>query len=143
MYSTFTLHPKINNLRRDQNMRRSWTAAEEECLLSHIEAHKGSNGQWLKDSSKAVEQVMVELEAVKPSGEMPLSKRQIRDKIRGIATRIPERRLAKPGTIFSKGPAALNLREKLNVGAGRRTANNTAETVQLLKVFDRLLCHTQ
>jgi hypothetical protein len=100
-------------------MRRSWTADEEECLLNYLELHKGSKGKWIKDSEKATKEVMLQLEAIKLSGAVYLTERKIKDKIRTLATQIPERRMAKPRTIFLRGPAALKLRGRLYEAVGR------------------------
>jgi hypothetical protein len=115
-------------------MRRSWTADEEECLLNHLELHKGSNGKWVKDSKKATKEVMLQLEAIKSSGEVFLTQQKIKDKIRTLATQIPERRMAKPQTIFLRGPAALKLRGRLYEAVGRTSHDVTAGPSHTIEV---------
>ncbi len=121
-------------------MRRSWTASEEECLLNHIEFHKGFNGKWTEDIGKAIEEVKSELDAIKPLGAVLLTKQNIRDKIRGIARRVRERigRFAKPRTIFLKGPVELKVRDKLNLGTKQTHPDITAKPTQAIQVCNCL-----
>jgi hypothetical protein len=120
-------------------MRRTWRADEEECLLNHLELHKGSNGKWVKDSRKATKEVILLLEAIKPSTAISLTERNIKDKIRTLASQIPGRRMAKRQTIFLTGPAALKLRGRPNEVVGRTSRDITAGPSQAIVVCRPLL----
>lgn len=109
------------------SMPRLWTAQEADCLLNHIERHKGPEGKWIKNFSEAVEEVQLQLRSIKPSGVASLSKESIRWKIRTISNRVSERGRAQPQTLlFSKGPVVLKLRDKIYVGRGRTPASTVA-----------------
>jgi hypothetical protein len=90
--------------------RQLWSAAAEECLLTHIERNKGSDGKWIKSPHDAMNEVLVELKALKPSSAASLTERRITSKLHDIIRRAPRlSQLAKPQDLFIKGPVASNV----------------------------------
>jgi hypothetical protein len=133
---------QMSQLKPCTRSRRLWSAAEQECLLTHIERHKGSDGKWIKSYSEAMKEVLVELEAVKPSSAASLTERQITNKLRDNVRRTPGSRLAKSKDLFIKGPVALNVRKELGIGLSRSRREVTAGPIQFDKVLNPLSLET-
>jgi hypothetical protein len=130
---------QLNTRTRPQRL---WSAAEEECLLTHIERNKGSDGKWIKSHDEAINEVLVELEAVKSSSATSFTERRIKGKIRDIVRRTPGSRHAKPKHLFINGPVALNVWNRLDIGLGRSRREAPVGPIQLDKVLNTLSLET-
>lgn len=117
-------------------MPRLWTAQEVDCLLSHMELHKGPNGKWAKHFGEGSDEVQVKLQTIKPPGAASLTKEFIRGKIRTIASRLLSRGQGSLQVLFFKGPVALQLRDRIFVGRGRTPASTVAGLRQAIEMSD-------